>query len=292
MQEKIEQSGRKEISARKKAELAVLKENLTKYNTVIITSVTELPAFLVQKIRRDLKDKAVIRVSKRRVIVKLFEEQAKKDEKFAKIADFCKKLKESCAIIFSNEDIFKLVKKLQEKKTKKRAKQGIAKNDVVVEAGGTGLMPGPILTALSDAGIKAGLEKGKVVIKQRFEVKKGEQVSAPLADALEKLNILPITAKVTPLVAYDKQADILFKADSLEISIELQLSRMKKAYSEAFALMMQTKYFSAETTPLFLQEAFVNAKHLTVEAGIVNKESIQDLLVAASNQASMINKKI
>ncbi len=291
VQRKKENGGR-QVSTKKMEVIESLSNNLEKYNTLIITSISGMPSFLLQRIRRDLKDKAIVRIVKRRVLLKLFEEEVKKDERFSKLADFCSKLKDSCAIIFSDEDIFSLVKTLQEKKEKKKAKSGEARDDIVIEAGNTGLMPGPILTELSDAGIKAGLEKGKVVIKADFEIKKGQMISEALANAMGKLNILPITARLLPLVAYDKKADLLFSTEDLVIDVELQLKKLKEAYINALNLILEVKYFIKESTPLFLQEAYNQASHLAREAGIVTKDNIKDFLIEAHNQASVINKKL
>lgn len=290
--QKEKESGRREPSPRKKAELASLLNNLGKYSTLIITSIEDLPALLLQKIRRDLDGKAVIKIVKRRVLFKLFEEEAKKNEKFSKLADFCKSLKDSCAIIFSNEDIFSLIKLLQEKKQKKKAKSGVAREDIVIESGSTGLMPGPILTELSDAGIKAGLEKGKVVIKQPFELKQGEMITPALANAMVKLNILPITARLFPLAAYDKRSDILFRSDELVINVEQELRRISEAYTNALNLILEVKYFTKESTPLFLQEAYDQASFLAMEASIVTKDNIKDILFEAHSRASFINEKL
>ncbi|OYT41499.1 50S ribosomal protein L10 [Candidatus Pacearchaeota archaeon ex4484_26] len=284
--------GRKDIAPKKKKEIAELAKNVDKYDSLIITSINEMPALLLQKIRKDLKEKAVIKTTKRRILVKLFEELAKKDERYLKIEIFCKKLKDSCAIIFSNENIFSLIKILQKKQQQKKAKPGKSNEDITIKPGPTGLMAGPILTELADAGIKAGLEKGKVIIKEKFELKKGQIITESLAKAMEKLNILPITARLFPLVAYDKKADILFKSEQLEINLEQQLAKIKEAYKNAFSLVLKTKYFIKESTLLFLKQAYIGASCLMKEARIITKESIKDFLIEAHNQASLINKKI
>jgi len=290
-QMQVKVKGRTGISPRKKAELVSLSKVFACNNTFLIVSISEMPALLLQKIRRDLKGKAVIKIAKRRVIVKLFEQEAKKDPRYNSLIEFCSSLKESCAAIFSNEDVFRLVKILQEKQEKKRAKSGISKEEIVVEAGQTGLMPGPILTELADAGIKSGLDKGKVVIKERFVLQKGQAINEALANSLTKLNILPITAKLSPVVAFDKHAGILFTADTLELNVEKQIERFKSAYSDAFNLALEIKYPTPESVPIFLQEAYHGAYSLVREAKIANKESIKDMLMDAFSEALLIEEK-
>ena len=291
MTPQVQVKGRAEISPQKKAELVSLSKVFDSNNTFLITSISEMPSFLLQKIRRDLKGKAVIKIVKRRVLVKLFENEAKKDPRYNSLIEFCSDLKESCAAIFSNEDVFKLVKILQEKQEKKRAKSGISKEEIVVEAGNTGLMPGPILTELADAGIKSGLDKGKVVIKERFVLQQGQAINEALANVLTKLNILPITAKLSPVVAFDKKTGILFTADTLEIDFGKQIERFKSAFNDAFNLALEIKYPTPESVPIFLQEAYHGAYFLARKAKIVNKESIKDMLMDAFSEASLIEEK-
>lgn len=252
----------RKINPRKQALLSELKKHLENYSLFLITSIEDLPALLLQRIRKDVKGKALIKIVKRRILLRLFEEEANKDEKYLEIADFCRNLKQSCAIIFSENNLFSLLKILQKRKEKKKVRPGIAKEDIVIPAGNTGLMAGPILAELSDAGIKAGLEKGKVVIKETFMVKKGEYVSETLASVLEKLNILPITAKLRPLIAYDKNSHILFNSEVLEFDAEKQITRLKEAYLNALSLSLEIKYFTKESIIVFLQEAYLNSQSL------------------------------
>ena len=284
--------GRTDVPERKKKEIAELTKHLISNNCFLISSIDEIPALLFQKIRKEIKDRAIVKAVKRRVLVKLFEAAAEKDNHYNSIADFCKNLKDSCVIIFSNEDIFSLTKLFREKQEKKKAKAGRSKEEIKIDAGPTGLPAGPILAELSDAGIKAGLEKGKVIIKEPFIIKKGDIISESLAKALEKLNILPVIARLYPLLAYDKKSNILFKTDDLETSPEQQLAKLQEAYGNAFALMLETKYFTRESITLFLKEAYNESSYLGKDANIINKENIIDLIIKADNQASAINNKI
>ncbi|MBU2497192.1 MAG: 50S ribosomal protein L10 [Nanoarchaeota archaeon] len=290
MEKKIQ--GRTNVSETKKKEIAELTENLDNYNSFLISSIDEMPALLFQKTRKEVKDKAIVKAVKRRVLVKLFEEYSAKHEKYSKIADFCRNLKDSCVIIFSNEDIFSLSKVFREKQEQKKAKAGKSKEEISIKAGPTGLPAGPILAELSDAGIKAGLEKGKVVIRDSFMIKKGDTITESLAKALEKLNILPVTARLFPLLAYDKKSDILFKSEDLEVNVEQQLAKLKEAYNNAFALILESKYFTKESSTIFLKEAYNNAFYLSKDARIITKENVKDFIIEANNQASLINNKI
>lgn len=291
MAQQMQVKGRGEVSPQKRAELVSLSKTFAGNNAFIITSITDMPALLLQKIRRDLKKRAVIRIVKRRVLLKLFEQEAKKDKRYEQLIEFCRGLKESCAAIFSNEDIFKLVKALGEKQEKRRAKAGISKEEIIVEAGNTGLMPGPILTELADGGIKSGLDKGKVVIKERFVLKKGQVVTGALSNALAKLDILPVTAKLSPVVAFDRNSGILFTAETLEIDAGKQIERFKSAYADALNLALEVKYPTRESVPLFIQDAFHGAYFLVREAKIVNKESIKDMIAEAYSEASLLGEK-
>ena len=280
----------REVSPAKKAELARLSELLKNNNVILLVSIADLPASQLQRIRKALRGKATVQIVKRRVLLKLFEEAAKTDKKFEKVRDFCSSLKESCGVIFSNEKVFSLVKALLEKREKKRAKaKYVIKEEISIEAGPTGLMAGPVLTELSDAGIKAGIEKGKVVIKEPFTLKEGSIISDAMANVLTRLNILPIITGVFPIAAYEKDSGILFKASRLEINIERTIAELRDAHSTAFYLTLDINYLTADSVRLIFRKAYRQAFALAEETEFVTKENVANFLAKAVMQATAVN---
>ena len=146
-----------------------------------------IPAQQVQQIRRNLRGKAVIKVTRNTLI----------EHALAEIGGDAKGLTKyisgHSAVIFTNDNPFKLANSSRKTKTKMAAKAGeTAPEDIVIEKGPT-RSAGPIVGELQQAGIPAAIEGGKVKIREtKTVVRKGAVISAKLAVVLIKLDIKPM----------------------------------------------------------------------------------------------------
>jgi large subunit ribosomal protein L10 len=172
----------------KKDEVEEIKANAKKYTLIGLVDVYGIPAQQVQQIRRNLRGKAVIKVTRNTLIRHAFEEIG------GDVKNLSKYISGHSAIIFTNDNPFKLFKQLETTKTKMAAKPGEkAPEDIVIEKGPTSFKPGPIVGELQQAGIPAAIEGGKVKIREtKTVVKKGGIISAKLAAVLTKLDIKPM----------------------------------------------------------------------------------------------------
>src|SRR5438445_2175940 len=156
-------------------------------NPVIgIIDLHKLPARQLQEIRKNLREKAKIKVMKKSLILRAL----KKTER-EKIQELEKTIPLQPGVIFTSMDPFVLYKKINSLKSLTFAKEGdVAQGEIWVRAGPTSLLPGPAISELSKAGIVAGVEEGKIAVKRDAMVaKKGEKISKHLASALRKLGI-------------------------------------------------------------------------------------------------------
>ena len=176
------------LPAWKKDEVAEIKKHAKEYTLIGLVDMYGIPAQQVQQIRRNLRGKAVIKVTRNTLI----------EHALAEIGGDAKGLTKfisgHSAMIFSNDNPFKLYKQLEKTKTKMAAKAGeTAPEDIVVEKGPTSFKPGPIVGELQQAGIPAAIEGGKVKIREtKTIVKKGAVISAKIAGVLIKLDIKPM----------------------------------------------------------------------------------------------------
>ena len=159
----------------KKQEVKELADLIKKYSVIGVVDITNLPAAQMQKIRKVIRGKADFIVSKKR-LMKLAIEKAKETK--AGVEQLEKFLGGMPAFIFSNEDTFKLARFLEKNKSNAPAKAGQkAPEDIIVNKGPTSFMPGPVIAELSALKIKAGVEGGKIVIKEDCKVaKKGDVI--------------------------------------------------------------------------------------------------------------------
>ena len=138
---------------------------LVEYPIIGTVNMENLPASALQNMRTQLRGKAELFMTKRRLMKVAFEE-AEKSRKGINV--LVEHLKGMPALLFTKENPFAIYKIIKKSKSKAAAKAGqIAPNDIVVKAGPTPFMPGPIIGELGQFRIKTGVENSKVAIKSR-----------------------------------------------------------------------------------------------------------------------------
>jgi large subunit ribosomal protein L10 len=254
-----------------------IKRYLREYPVVGIVSFRGIPAGQMQKIRRDLRDKVKIKVVKNNLIEKAVQDEGE----FSKLTDF---LGDQVAFVASNLNPFRLFKELEKTKEPSPLKPNqIAPEDVVVEKGPTSFPPGPVLGDLQMGGLPAGIEKGKIVIKDTVTVvKAGEKVKPEVAKALQLLEIKPIKLGLDTRVLMEN--GIIFKPEDLRIDVEEVSVQFAQAYQRAINLAVNSAYVTPETAEILIIKAVSSAKNLAVNSAIPEREVITDLLAKAYSE--------
>lgn len=157
----------------KKDKVAEIIRLSKEYKLVGLVDMYGIPAEQVQDIRKNLRGKAELMMTRNTLIQHAFGEMNNEVE------DLGTHLKGHSALIFTNENPFKLYSMLEKTKTKMSARPGeAAPEDIVVSKGPTTFRPGPIVGELQQAGIPAAIEAGKVTIREtKTVVKAGEPIS-------------------------------------------------------------------------------------------------------------------
>jgi len=265
----------------KEKQLSEIKELLQQYPVIAIADINMFPAALFQQVRKKLHGKAVIKVSKTRVIKKALEEVTTSKP----LLDYTKK---ECAIIFTEMNPFELFGFLKKNKGKITAKAGaITDEDIMIPAGDTGIPPGPALSDLKAAGLKVAVQGPTIAITEdKVVTKAGEAVSEAVAGTLTKLNIKPFKVGLK-LVAVLEGAQI-FKADVLDIDTEEVFANFVSAHQKAFNLAFNSSFFTVQTTELLVTKSFANAKAVALEANFLTSATVGDLLAKANAQATSV----
>jgi large subunit ribosomal protein L10 len=247
-----------------------------------IVDITRLPAKQFQDIRRTLRDRIAIRVSKNSLLKISLEKASKHIKGVEGLEEFVDGQR---ALVTTDMNPFKLYKELETTKIKTPAKGGeTAEDDIVVKEGETNFKPGPVIGEFQKAGIPAAIEKGKIVIKKDHTVaKKGEKISKVAANALTKLEIFPLTAGLNLVGAYEN--GLVFPRDSLVVDETLTIEQIGTAVSNAQSLALTISYPTRETLPILISKAHMDAMSLGLEAKLVNKETIQYLIQMAQSSA-------
>jgi large subunit ribosomal protein L10 len=273
------------LPAWKKDEIEEIKKNAGKYTLVGLVDMYGIPAAQVQQIRRNLRGKAVIRVTRNTLIAHALGEIG------GKMTGLSKYVSGHSAMIFTNDNPFKLFRQLEKTKTKMAAKAGeTAPQDIVVEKGPTSFKPGPIVGELQQAGIPAAIEGGKVKIREtRTIVKKGTVISPKVADVMIKLDIKPMDVGLALQAAF-YQGDV-YEPSVLAIDETAILAQIQLAGQQAFNLSVNAAIPTKDTIASILTKAVREARGLAVEACIYEKDAI-DAIIGKAQKESIALKSI
>lgn len=250
-----------------------LKNKILANKVVGIVNITGLPSPQLQLIRKNLRGKAEIIVTRNAIISRALEKAGKPN--ITKLSDY---IQTQSALILSNENPFKLYKALEATKTKAPAKGGeIAPEDIVIKAMETPFKPGPIVSELQKAGLAAAIEGGKVVIKKdKLLVKAGEVITREQAQLLTKLGIMPITLGLDLRAVFED--GFVYPKDALAISQEEVLAQFVRGSINALQLALRICYITRETIQPLLVKGLRECIALVVKTGYPARGAIEHLI--------------
>jgi large subunit ribosomal protein L10 len=263
----------------KKEEVASLKELIKSHEVVGMANLLDIPAPQLQKMRKTLKDSAVLKMSR-----KTFMSLALNDSGKENIVALEEYMEGQPAMIFTNMNPFKLYKILESSKTAAPAKAGsIAPEDIVVPKGDTAFKPGPILGELQKIGIPAKIEKGKIVItSDKTIVAAGESIPRDVASILTRLEIFPLEVGIDLRAAYEDQT--VYTSDILTIDDEQTVMDIQQAFTRALNLSVNAVIFNKVSVPVLIQKAATLSLNLALNAEILTSKTTDLLLAKAYAQ--------
>jgi len=271
----------------KKDEVASLKKLIESHEVVGMANLSDIPAPQLQKMRRTLKDSAVLKMS-RKTLMSLALNDCDKEN----IETLEEHMDGQPALIFTNMNPFKLYKILEGSKTAAPAKAGsIAPEDIVVPKGDTAFKPGPVLGELQKIGIPAKIEKGKIVItSDKTIVAAGEAIPRDVASILTRLEIFPLEVGIDLRAAYEDQT--VYTSDLLTIDEEKTIADVQKAFTQALNLSVNAVIFTKEAVPVILQKAVTQSLNLALNAEILTSKTKDILLAKAYAQMLSIASEV
>ncbi|MBU1974898.1 MAG: 50S ribosomal protein L10 [Nanoarchaeota archaeon] len=273
------------VAESKKDTVKYFVDMLDKYDVIAAVNMENLPARQLQVMKETLRDKVVIKMTKRRLLDIAIKQSKKKD-----IQEITKHLKGMPALLFSKDDPFTLYNTIKKSKSKAPIKGGqTTPNDIIVPAGKTNFSPGPIIGELGAFRIKSGIEDGKVAIKSDCLVaKEGDVVNTKLAAILTRLGIQPMEVGLDITAVYEN-GNILQK-DVLNIDEEEYMNNLIKAHVDSLALAIEIGYITPETAELLISKAEKEALTLATEANILTDATVGNILAKAESHASELKK--
>jgi large subunit ribosomal protein L10 len=278
------------VSKTKIKELKTLKKLIKEYPVVGVIDITSLPSSQFQAMKHKLRERLMIRVSKKRVLRILFQDTAKDKAGIDKLVEALDK--GIPAVMFSKDDSFKVFNNFKKGKSDAPAKAGqIAPEDIYAKAGPTPFTPGPIIGELGTLGIKTKVEDGKIAITEdHLLVKEGEEIDAQKADFMAKLGIRPMKIGLNLVACYEDGT--VFDKNDLDIDTEEYFNKFKQAYSEAFNLAANSGYATKDNIIMMLAKNYREAIGLAKEAGVSTSETVGEQIKDAERQAQALKSKV
>jgi large subunit ribosomal protein L10 len=276
-------SGDVVVSEKKKQKLKEVREDLGKYPVIGIIDMFKLPGRQLHEIRNRLRNEAVIKMVKKRII-----KLALKDCGLKGIEELEGYVKGEPALLLSRTDPFKLARTIGSSKSKAFAKAGdIAPMDIMVRAGPTSLSPGPVIGELQRAKIPAAVEGEKITVtKDTLVAREGDVIEKPLADVLVKLGIEPIEIGLNLLAAWEDGH--VYSGELLFTPAEKYIEDLRDAGMQAFNLSFNINYYTRENIPFFLSRAYKEACSLAEAADVLTGETVKPLLAKARARAETL----
>ncbi len=276
----------KQISEYKIKKVEEIKDILTNYPVIGFAHISQIGSKMLQEIRKNLRGKIGIKIVKNNLLKIALDEVQR--ENVSKLKDY---LEGSTALVYTKENPFKLKLEIEKNRSMAPAKSGtIAPIDILIEKGDTGFSPGPVITELNEVGLKTRIKGGTVWIQEdAIVVKKGEVISPMLAIVLSRLDIRPIELGLDLYTAYDGE---IYTKEDLNIDFEGIVNNISTAIRCGHNLAVQIGYATPDTIIPIIQKAYSQASSLVIQAGIIIKDFINEILAIANVKAINIAKEI
>lgn len=270
----------------KRDEIAEIKRLSAEYKLTGLVDMYGIPARQVQDIRRNLKGKAELRMTRNTLILHALEEMG------GEVKDLGGHLDGHSALIFTNVNPFKLYSMLEKTKTKMAARPGeLAPTDIVVAKGPTSFKPGPIVGELQQAGIPAAIEAGKVTIREtKTVVKEGQEINKKLADALAKLDVKPMDVGLLLQAAFFEGT--VYESDVLAIDEVAFYNNIITAATQAINLSINAAIPTKDTASDLLIKAVREARGVAIEAAVASTDVIDAIIGRAQSQAMALQSVV
>lgn len=276
------------VSVEKQESVKRLQSLFNKYPIFAIADLKGLKASQLQVLKKKFKDEIEIHIAKNTLTKIAISNLSDKYKDSDSIKAY---LEGPNAFIFSKKNPFYMYLMFEKNKVASAASPGdIAPNDLTVTAGNTGMQPGPILSKFGAAKIQTKMQDGTVwIAKDTVVAKKGDAISADLADLLVKLGLKPILVGIKLKMGYDGG---VIPGDVLAINLDEYKANVATAVHEAFNLSINAVYPTKETAPLLIAKAYAEAKSVAVKSGSPIPELMGDVLALAEQRGKAVAKAV
>ncbi len=253
------------------------------YPIIGLLNMENMPASSLLQMKKQLRGKVEL-VMTRKTLINL----GLKELKLQNGEQLLEKVKGMPALMFTKENPFALYNIIKKSKTPAAAKAGqLAPRDIIVQAGPTPFTPGPVISEFAALGIKAGVEGGKVAVKQDATVvREGEPINAKLASMLQRLGIEPMEIGLDLSCVYEK--GIIYPKSVLDIDETKFMQDLIGAAGGAFNLAVDITFITKDTIETLLGKAHREARAVGIEGSVMEPELVEEILAQAQRAAKAV----
>jgi len=275
------------VRARKVADWKVkeveeLAEMLGRTKTFLIASIDGFPADKLGEIRKRLRGKAELRVTRNN----LFKLAAKKAG--IELGNLEKELTGPNVFIITEKNPFEVSIEISKFKLKRFARPGDKTDEeIVIPAGDTGMQAGPILSTFGKLKVQTRVQEGKVfVVKDTTIAKVGDVIPTEALAILQKLGVQPVYIQLRMKGAY--QDGVVIEGDRLKVDLEAYKGDLVLAQRGSVNLASEIALPIPEVLKLSVAKAFQRATALSAEAGFLTAENAPIVLGRAVAKATAL----
>ncbi|MFP4230190.1 MAG: 50S ribosomal protein L10, partial [Candidatus Nanohaloarchaea archaeon] len=271
----------------KEEKVEEFRQKIEDYPVIGILDMQSLPSRQLQQMKKEMKEFADIKMS-RKTLMQIAIEEAEKED--------IEKLEDNDAVqpafIFSNKDPFQLYSLIKKNKTSAAAQGGeTAPSDIEVPEGDTGIGPGPMLGKLQQTGAQVQVQDGSIHVQEPATmIEKGDTITGEDAEILNQLGLEPLEIGLDLDIAYSEGE--LFTAEELDIDTEEYRTDVETAASRAFNLAVNAGIINETTASAIISEATQKARNLSISEGLPVKETIEESLAYAASNAEGLDSQV
>ncbi len=279
----------RKVQPKKREALEQLKQTIKKFEVVAAADLAGVRSSQIQEIRKTLRGKAEMLVTKNTIFKKASQELESEKTSISKFAD---SLSGPFTLLFTNTNPFELILFLNKNKVRVPAKGGdAATGDIIVPAGNTALPPGPIISEFGEVKIPTRIESGSIwVAKDTVVARKGDKISSKLASVLTRLGMKPMEAGLSIIAAYDKGT--IFDKGLLALDLEEYRKDIIATYREGLSLACEAVYLTPESAPLIIGKAWSQALSVAVKSEYTTATTIEQIVRTAHAEMTAITNAV
>ncbi|MHA1757896.1 MAG: 50S ribosomal protein L10 [Promethearchaeota archaeon] len=273
-------------------EVSKLVNLLRTYKTVAVINVAGINDRQIQETRKILRDKAIIKMSKKRLQIRAIKQYQKESgkENLDKLAE---NIPGQSSLVFTDMDVFELKKIFEENKWMIPAKpNSITPVDIWVPAGDTGLPTGQVISELNmTLRLPTRIQNDTIWIREDTRTHKaGDFVTVKQASVLKKLGVRPLESIIK--IHYAWSDGEIIPADVIYMDMEKFKEDFISAVNTAKSVAIELGVIDDETIEPLVQRAYREALSVLFEMPIIAEDMLEEYIKKAVVNANIINAVI